>query len=75
VRHLLHVLEVAVPVALAAASTIAVSPAVQTHPALVAYVALVAGVLNAVYRTLRSAQEPAGADPTPGPGSSTMSAR
>lgn len=74
-KHLLRILEVAVPVVLVAASTIAVSPAVQSHPALVAYIALAAGVLNAVYKALRGSQEPPETDATPGPGSPTMSAK
>ena len=76
-RHLKHILAVAVPVAIAAASTLIASPAVAhfvaAHPADAGYVALAAGVIRAVvkaYRQSREAQVP----PTPPVSSSTMKA-
>lgn len=82
-QHLKHVLAVIVPLLVAAASSLAVSPAAQTfaahHPGDVAYILAGAGVLRAIYKALQGSQEPVSAAPAPdateGPGSPTMSAR
>lgn len=56
-RHLLRILQVAVPVVIAAGSTALATPAVTNflaaHPADAGYVLLVAGVLRAAYKVLK----------------------
>ena len=78
-RHLKHVLTVAVPLIIAAASSLAVSPAAQNfavhHPGLALYLVAVAGALNAAYKALKSSGAAESPPNVSGPGSASMSAR
>jgi len=79
VRHLKHVLTVAVPLIIAAGSSLAVSPAARDfashHPGLTVYLVAVAGALNAAYKALKSSGAAESPPNVSGPGSASMSAR